>query len=220
LTNLPSQEDIHHGQSVYTKTSLKIYDLYVTELSNRFAWHCPPQVLIDFFEEHISANHLDIGVGTGYFLRKLTHHKFRRLGLMDLNEDCLAYAKNHLKKYNPETYKQDVFRKFTDVTNKFDSVSLNYVLHCLPGTLAQKAIVFDHIKEVLNPGGQLFGSTILGKGTRKNWLANRLLSIYNNKKIMNNLNDDDETLKLELEKRYSNVEIHIKGCVALFSGRR
>ncbi len=28
---------------------------------------------------------------------------------------------------------------------RFDSIGLNFLLHCLPGTLREKAIVFDHL---------------------------------------------------------------------------
>lgn len=217
MLDQPSQEDIKYGQIIYGKKSLPLYDLIVTRFSNRFAWKCPRTVLIDFFRENISDNHLDIGVGTGYFLAKanLIPGK-QRIGLLDLNDDCLAFASMKLRQYNPEVYRHDVFTPFTSISKKFDSVSLNYVLHCLPGKLQQKAVAFDHIKTVLNFDGKLFGSTILGKGTAKNWLAEKLLQVYNQKKYFGNLDDDHEILLNELHKRFTRVEIKIKGYVALF----
>ena len=44
------------------------------------------------------------------------------------------------------------------------------------------------------------------------------MAIYNNKKIFDNLNDDHETLLNELQRRFSDVQVEINGCVALFSG--
>ncbi len=217
MLNIPTQEAINCGQAIYTKQSLPWYDLIVTMFSNRFAWHCPRKILINFFKENTSDNHLDIGVGTGYFLRKL--HLIpgkQRIGLLDLNEHCLAYATKKLQQFQPEVYQQDVFKPFNGITKKFDSVSLNYILHCLPGTMSQKAVAFDHIKSVMNPGGKLFGTTILGKGVNQNGLAKKLLILYNNKKIMHNLNDNIETLLHELQQRFSSVQIKIQGCVALF----
>src|SRR5579862_3920742 len=217
MITMPNQEDIQCGQSIYTKKSLRFYDLIVTKFSNRFAWQCPRSVLIDFFKKHTSSNHLDIGVGTGYFLEQL--HLVpgkQRLGLLDLNKDCLEYAKTSLNQFVPEIYHHSIFEPFTSITKKFDSVSLNYVLHCVPGSLAQKAIAFDHSKAILNQNGKLFGTTILGKNIKHNWLAKKLLTIYNNKKIMTNFNDDYETLLSELQKRFSKVEVKIHGCVALF----
>lgn len=213
----PNQEDITCGQAIYTKKSLPLYDLIVTKLSNQFAWRCSRKILIHFFKENTSINHLDIGVGTGYFLRKLhLTPGNQRIGLLDLNEHCLDYAKNRLNQFHPEVYKHDVFEPFTSITKKFDSISLNYVLHCLPGTMSQKAKTFDHIKEVLNPEGKIFGTTILGKGIHHNFLAKKLLAIYNRKKIMNNINDDKEILLKELQNKFSHVQLRVIGCVALF----
>ncbi len=218
MQNIPSQEDIHCGQAIYTKKNLRIYDLFVTKFSNRFVWKCPRKVIINFYQHNTSQNHLDIGVGTGYFLQQLNLTPGQqRIGLLDLNENCLEVAKKNLQQFNPETYHYDVFEPFISVQKKFDSVSLNYVLHCLPGTLAQKAVVFDHVKDVLNPGGKVFGTTLLGLGTQKNYLAKKLLALYNKKKIMHNLNDNKESLLNELTKRFSQVEININGCVALFT---
>jgi ubiquinone/menaquinone biosynthesis C-methylase UbiE len=217
MLNKPDQADIKCGQAVYTKKSLSLYDFIVTRFSNRFIWQCPRQDLIHFFKENTSHNHLDIGVGTGYFLEQLhlTPGK-QRIGLLDLNKHCLDYAEMKLHQFYPEVYQHDVFEPFTSITNKFDSVSLNYVLHCLPGTMSQKAVTFDHVKDVLNPGGKFFGTTILGKGTRQHCAAKKLQAIYNNKKIFHNLNDDKEILMVELKKRFSTVELKMKGCVALF----
>lgn len=219
MFNKPNQEDIKYGQAIYTKKILPFYDLFVIKFSNSLIWHCPQKILINFFKKNISNNHLDIGVGTGYFLRKLNlKPDEQRIGLLDLNRNCLDYTKKRLAQFQPEVYQHDIFEPFTSIIKRFDSVSLNYVLHCLPGKLPQKTIVFDHIKEILTPGGKLFGATILGKGVNKNWPAEKLMAIYNNKKIFDNLNDDHETLLNELQKRFSDVQIELNGYVALFSG--
>ena len=62
----------------------------------------------------------------------------------------------------------------------------------------------------------MFGATILGKGINHNFLAKKLLAIYNSKKIMNNINDEKEILLNELQNRFSNVQLKVIGCVALF----
>lgn len=57
------------GASVYSPAVLKLYDWWVLGLSNRFAWECPTKtVLLPFFKEHIGQRHLDVGVGTGFYL--------------------------------------------------------------------------------------------------------------------------------------------------------
>lgn len=56
------------GQAVYTKRVLHVYDLFVLGFSNRFVWRCPTPALLAHYDRHVTANHLDVGVGTGYFL--------------------------------------------------------------------------------------------------------------------------------------------------------
>nr|WP_139347998.1 hypothetical protein [Nocardia donostiensis] len=44
----------------------------------------------------------------------------------------------------------------------FNSIGLNLVMHCVPGTFAEKGVAFEHLARVLSDDGVLFGSTILG----------------------------------------------------------
>jgi hypothetical protein len=63
-----SPEQVAAGHAVYTKRMLGIYDFLVLGLSNRLIWRCPTQRLIEHYNRHVTSNHLDVGVGTGYFL--------------------------------------------------------------------------------------------------------------------------------------------------------
>ncbi len=45
---------------------------------------------------------------------------------------------------------------------KFGSISMFYLLHCLPGPPERKMAVFEHVREVLAPGGVVYGASILG----------------------------------------------------------
>jgi hypothetical protein len=63
-----ADEDTRNAVSVYTPLTLAFYDLAVLQFSNSFVWQCSSHVLLDFYNQHISDKHLDIGVGTGYFL--------------------------------------------------------------------------------------------------------------------------------------------------------
>jgi hypothetical protein len=57
------------GAAIYTPIVLKLYDWWVLEVSNRLAWRCPTStVLLPFFAAHVGARHLDVGVGTGYYV--------------------------------------------------------------------------------------------------------------------------------------------------------
>jgi len=213
-------DQIHAGQAVYTRPILKIYDLAVLGLSNRLIWKCPTQRLVEHYNKHVTANHLDVGVGTGYFVDKCRFPMLvPRVALMDLNETSLDFASRRIARYQPETYVRNVLAPISIDEPKFDSVGINYLLHCLPGPIESKAVAFDHLKVLMNPGAVLFGSTLLQGGVPRSRFAKRLMDIYNKKGIMSNAHDSLDGLKAALNQRFREVSVEVVGCVALFSGR-
>lgn len=211
-------EQIQAGQAVYTPKMLAIYDLLVLGLSNRWIWKCPTPRLLAHYDRHVSGNHLDVGVGTGYFLDRCRFPTARpRIALMDLNRDALQFASRRIARYRPETYVRNVLETIDFDGAKFDSLSVNYLLHCLPGDMATKARAFDFLSPLMNPGAVVFGSTLLQGGVARGFAAQRLMAFYNSKGIFSNAQDDLETLTHELEKRFDAVSVETVGCVALFS---
>ena len=88
-----TEEQVEAGQAVYSKSMLVIYDWLVLQFSNRLIWKCPSKQILALYDRHVTANHLDVGVGTGYFLDHCRFLNVRtRLGLMDLNPNCLDAA--------------------------------------------------------------------------------------------------------------------------------
>lgn len=208
------------GQAIYSKAVLSIYDFWVLGVSNRYFWRCPTELISRHFTAHVSPNHLDVGVGSGYYLKHDLPKNTQRIALMDLNENSLEKASNSVSVVSPEVYCADVLAPLNLDIGQFDSISINYLLHCLPGDLHSKSVALENLKSLLNEGGQLFGSTILGRGTKQNACAKRLMSIYNKKGIFSNQADDVDGLKKVLESHFSNVKIELVGCVALFSGQK
>lgn len=213
-------KQVEAGQAVYTKRTLRAYDLVVLGLSNKFAWKCPTTRLLDHYNDHVTGNHLDIGVGSGFFLDRCRFPTDSpRLALMDLNADSLQYAARRASRYDPETFQRNVLEPFQLDCDKFDSVGLNYLLHCLPGTLRSKSLAMDHIKKHMNAGGVLFGATLLSTGVRRNVISKRLMSFYNSKGVFTNQEDRLEDLESALRDRFDDVQIEIVGSAALFSAR-
>ena len=216
----PSDERVMAGQAVYTRRTLRLYDFVVLGFSNRLIWRCPTPGIVEHYNTNVSANHLDVGVGTGYLL---DHCRFPasqpRVGLMDMNPGTLAYASERIARYSPQTFEQNVLEPVGHAIEPFDSVGLNYLFHCVPGPIAQKAVAFDHLRPLMNPGCRVFGSTILQGGVRRSWAAKRLMAFYNGKGIFSNTQDTAEGLEQALSARFEDVGLRIVGCVALFSGR-
>jgi len=210
---------VHAGQAVYTLRTLRIYDWLVLGLSNRFIWNCPTPKLVHLYNDHVMGNHLDVGVGTGYFL---DHCRFPvdrpRLALLDLNADCLQVSAKRVVRYEPQIYQANVLEPIEIGDDRFDSIGLNYVLHCLPGSMDKKSVALEHLAKLLNPGGVLFGATLLGGMTWK-WPARRLMGFYNRKGIFCNTGDDLDGLQSTMQRYFDHSSIKVVGCAALFVGR-
>jgi len=209
------------GAAVYSKPVLSVYDLYVLGFSNTFVWQCPSRLILDFYNAHISAKHLDVGVGTGFFLDKCQFPVAHpTLALVDLNPNSLQMTAKRLQRYNPGMYIANVLEPIRIDAAEFDSIAINYLLHCLPGNIPSKGAVFENLKPLLNKnGGVIFGTTILGTGIKRNFLAKILMRAYNSKKIFGNTYDHANDLERVLKENFRDYSMHVVGCVAFFTGR-
>lgn len=208
------------GQAVYSKEVLSVYDFWVLGISNKYFWKCPTPLIGQHFSMLVSDNQLDVGVGTGYYLKNYLPNTINRIALLDLNRNSLETASRNVSHLLPEIYCGDILRPLELGDGKFNSISINYLLHCLPGDMVKKGIVFKNLNEQLCDGGVLFGSTILGKGTVQNYFARKLLKVYNDKGIFCNYSDDISSLVNSLKEHFSDVKVEVVGCVALFSAKK
>ncbi len=208
------------GHAFYTRRSLRIYDALILGWLNRTAWRCPASRLVALHDRFVTADHLDIGVGTGYFLDRCRFPVGDpRIVLIDPNTACLEAASARLARYAPVCVEGSAFDPFPAEVGDVDSVSLTYVLHCLPGSMSEKAVVFDPIATVLRPGGVVFGATLLQGGVERNWYARSVMAFTNHRGIFSNTGDDLDSLRAELRKRFDDVDVEVIGCVAAFSAR-
>ena len=218
----PSPEQVAAGHAFYTRRSLAVYDLAILGYFSRSAWRCPAHRIVAHYDEHVSANHLDVGVGTGYFL---DHCRFPvppaqpRVALMDLSTDCLDAASKRVARLDPELIEANVLTPITYDGDRFDSIGLNYLLHCLPGDIRSKAVALDHLIALAKPGASIFGATLLHDGVRRNWFARQVMSRNNAHGIFSNTGDSLEGLRQVLSERLAESSVDVIGCVAIFAGR-
>ena len=143
------------GAYIYNSWVLNIYDIWVLGISNSYAWRCPTStILLPFFKANFSSNHLDVGVGTGYFLAEAVldkpattdadNYDAQQITLVDLNSNCLSTAAARIKAAQPtlapaRTVAADAFESLPlepssgnirdegTGKEKFDSISLFYL---------------------------------------------------------------------------------------------
>lgn len=132
-------ERVKAAQSLYTKPVLAIYDWLLLGLHCRYVWRCPSHHMLELYNRHVSVNHLDVGVGTGYFLDRCKFPTASpRLALMDLNRNCLEVSGKRLARYKPSVYQRNVLDPINIDTPGFDSIGMMNLLHCLPGNIKEQ----------------------------------------------------------------------------------
>lgn len=212
------QPDTTRGAAVYSKTALKFYDFWVHGVSNRWFWNCSTIRLHALYARHTSANHLEVGAGTGFFLKQVRFPVLRpRLVFMDLNPNTLEAASAVMASVQPAGVIADILGDSMPKMPGFDSIGFNYVWHCLPGPPARKQQAFANLAGLLNPGGVLFGATLLGRGVPQNPAARGVMALYNHRGIFSNREDSQAALEAALAAAFSRYEIHQDGMAALFT---
>jgi len=217
----PDPEAVARGHALYTRRTLHLYDRWVHGFSNPCLWRCPTEAIEAHYRSHLSENHLEAGVGTGYLLDRNLPQRVRRLALLDASRDSLDHAAKRLSRYRPALCQENLLEPLPDLGAPFDSIGLSYVLHCLPGPMEQKApLVFKHLRLQLTDTGTLFGATILGRDLERPLLAVPAMALYNRYGIFSNFEDSLGPLMSALREHFKSFQIEVKGCVALFVGTK
>lgn len=217
--DMPQENSAHAGQAVYTPLTLLAYDWFVLGFSNRILWRCPTQHLEALYARNVSDRHIDIGVGTGYFLDKAPWPSVKpQITLVDLNPYSLAAAARRIERFSPQSVTANIFDPLP-LPQTYDSAGICYLLHCLPGPMAEKApTVFQNVANVLVDGGRVFGATILQGDAPRSFPAQKLMNFYNGKGVFSNEADDFRSLSEAFGAHFQNVKLERFGVVATFEG--
>ncbi|MES2106345.1 MAG: class I SAM-dependent methyltransferase [Pseudomonadota bacterium] len=209
---------IERSQKYFNKLSLFFYDFILYGIISRYAWGSSIQRLDAHYKKYIRPNHLEVGVGTGFLLDRVAFDSARpRLALMDLSQACLEQTRRKLERYAPQTYIQNLLEPVRHEIAPFDSIGINYVMHCVPGSFREKSIAFSHLMPLLNTHGVLFGTTVLSEGVRKNVLTKPFMWLMNALGVFNNRKDNARDLEHFLKGNFQLLEFEIVGVTAFFA---
>jgi SAM-dependent methyltransferase len=217
-TTVDKAHPAYAGQALYTRRVLRLYDAWVYGFNCPVLWRCPKARLVELYDAHAGARHLDIGVATG---RLLDECRFPvpspEITLMDLNPNSLQAASHRLARYSPRIHRANVLDPWDLPDGSFDSVAMCHLLHCLPGAMPDKAVVFEHARNALTVDGVLFGATILGEGAHHTRLSRLAIGAGNYRGVMSNLGDHLADLDGALGRVFASHEVQVLGSVALFA---
>ncbi|KZL71576.1 methyltransferase type 12 [Colletotrichum tofieldiae] len=252
-----ARPDTFAGAMIYVPIFLRyVYDPVVLGLYCPYAWQIPSSKMRDFFNSHVataasrlrlsnladeknarpglSTNSpcriLDIGVGTGYFLKHAPIPAGSEVYLVDLNRAALQAARSRTMVAHPNTTCETSVADFLDPEGKglcredlgggsFDAISTTMLLHCLPGPPGRKADALIHLRHLLAPGGILFGMTILGRGVKHNIWGKQLIFWHNLLGLFGNTKDDIEGFIGPLREAFEHVRWEVHGTMLLFEAR-
>jgi len=188
-----------------------------TTIPNKLIWRCPTALLLDNYADHVSNNHLEGGVGSGYFLRRTLCADFMdRLMLSDLNSRCLAKSGAKLAALSPTMLKHNIQAPLPASARGFKSVGMNYVLHCIPGRFSCNQAIFRNVHAALEQGGVFFGATLIQGRCRDSVASWLLMRALNGLGVFNNTDHRVDELKGALEVYFSKVEVSMAGNAAVF----
>ncbi|CAM1503565.1 Fc.00g011560.m01.CDS01 [Cosmosporella sp. VM-42] len=216
------------GSTSYTSLALYLYDFWVLWLSNSFAWKCPTSTIqLPTYRSALGKCHLEVGVGTGYYpVHGLAGSGCQEITLADLNPTTLESSKRRIEKAHGAKVKVNTLLADASQplplpdSQKFDSISLYFLLHCMPGPPEQKNRVFRVMAQHLAEDGVLVGSTILGREAEMNWFAERLMTVYNRKGIFDNWDDSRAGFEKGLKAEFEEVFVWVVGRVMMFTAKR
>jgi hypothetical protein len=124
-----------------------------------------------------------------------------------------------VSRYAPEIYIQNLLEPIQNKIDKFDSIGINYVMHCVPGSFKEKGVAFTHLQPLLSENGVLFGTTVLSENIHKNWLAKPFMWLMNSLGVFNNCSDNARDLKECLKTNFQLIEFEVVGVTAFFAVR-
>jgi len=198
---------------------LAIYDPWVLGFMSRVVLHVPIPPFVERYRANLGHRHLDVGPGTGYFIARAAPPEGTEITLLDPNAHVLHRAGTRLASLSPTVVEADVMKPLP-IAGPFDSAALSFVLHCLRGPDANKAIAIRNIADVLTPEGVLFGGTVLGLGERHTKPARAFLRAANKQGGFDNAGDTADGLRTILSQSFHDVDVETVGSAAMFTATR
>lgn len=202
------------SQSYFNPFLLLFYDLALYRFISPYLWGCSSQLLIKRYNALCRSKHLETGVGTGYLLAHC-NAPIEKLGLLDLSQACLDKTARRLDHLNPDAWRRNILMPIEGIEEKYQSLSINYVMHCVPGSYTDKGVAFKHLKDLLLDGGILFGASVV-RTDQSNLLAKGLMALLNRIGVFNNSKDIVGDLEVELRSNFKYVQMERRSASVLF----
>lgn len=209
-------ELVPRSAAPYRGVNLRLYDLFVLHFTSPRAWGCTADELSQMYRRHLSHDHAEVGVGSGYFLSNHGRTDWTQVSLIDPNPATLQYVSRRLTTPAVNRHVADILDATTLPQQRYKSVGANYVLHCLDATGDSKRTAIANLARLTADDGTLFGATVLGDAEH-NRLGQVLMRICNATGAFNNTTDDEASLRQHLSAHFHTVHVERRRAVAMFT---
>ena len=164
----PDATAIEAAHAIYTPFMLSFYDRLVHGLSNRFAWRCPTERLLDLYRNNLASRHLEAGVGTGFFIDRADRASVRAARRFSISI-AIAWRDRRagLRAITRCCARRICSRRSPSSSSRSTASASPTCCIALPGRMAEKLKAIDHLRPLMNERAVLFGATILGKGSSR-----------------------------------------------------
>jgi len=215
--------DEYKGASYYPE--IKVYDFVAYEINGRFGWGFTKSMCQKLYCRFASGEaHVEVGLATPTFVAGSVP-KSAKVLILDVDSVFLEKSTKTLEDLGYKSVTsmvQDITTPFkTRPDGLYESIGLNWVLHCVPGTLSpeSKGVCFQHLKTLLCPDGVLFGSTVLGFSAEHNCFGGFIMKKYNDPEtgIFRNAKDTENDIRNAIGKAFKRFEVKVYGRTVVYA---
>ncbi|MFI5779786.1 class I SAM-dependent methyltransferase [Nocardia sp. NPDC051570] len=210
------------GASVYSPWMLAMYDFRVLWFNCGVVWRCSPRHTLALYNRNMSADHLDIGTGSGWHLSHAGYPTASpKVTLVDLNRQPLEVSSRRLRRrgIDPVIRIGSVLAPLPVDRRRFTSVSATWLMHCVTGGWDSKGKAFQHISDVMADDGVFFGATVLDSGVSHTALSRAEMRRLRAHNIYRNDTDDLDGLVAALKRAFTEVDVDTRGSAAVWTVR-
>jgi hypothetical protein len=230
------------SEAIYNPKVLDMYDAIVWRFNSPALWRITKNEIHDLYRDCIGANHCEIAVGSGLFLKDYVMENESpqqlSLSLFDLNKNTIDMAEKRINESVANSGRSVQFKNaILDITkpasisdeikHSYDSVAANFLLHCLHGNGLldkDKFAAIQSCASLVKEDGCFFGSTVLGKdllddADNAGPAAIKTIEVYNEIGIFGNMNDFMADLESVLNELFGDVELRRIGYCAAWKAK-